>query len=41
VSDLVVEGALVEHFLKIAGWSPHSWKVLGQGDWDVLVGCAA
>jgi hypothetical protein len=32
---LDVEGALVEQFLKIAGWPSHSWRV------EVLAGCAA
>jgi hypothetical protein len=38
-AGLEVEGALVEQFLKVAGWSSHSWRVLGQRDWDVLAGC--
>lgn len=28
------EGALMGHFLKVAGWSSHSREVLGQRDRD-------
>jgi hypothetical protein len=38
---LGVESALVTHFLKVAGWSSHSRRVLGQRVWDLLPGCAA
>ena len=36
-----VEGVLVEQFLEVVGWSPHSRGAPGHRDRDVLAGCAA
>ena len=41
LTDLGVEGVMVEQFLNVVGWPSHSRRVCCQQDWDVLAGSAA